>query len=41
MLDFLGEGDAAARILKACEPARAGEITGSTSEIGDQIAARV
>jgi 3-isopropylmalate dehydrogenase len=41
MLEFLGEDDAAARILKACEPARAGEITGSTSEIGDQIAARV
>jgi 3-isopropylmalate dehydrogenase len=37
MLDFLGEADAAARIHKACaEP-----VQGSTTEIGDQIAARL
>ena len=37
MLEFLGEADAAARIKKACsEP-----ISGSTTEIGDQIAGRV
>jgi 3-isopropylmalate dehydrogenase len=37
MLDFLGEGAAADRIRAACaEP-----VTGSTSEIGAQIAARV
>jgi 3-isopropylmalate dehydrogenase len=41
MLDFLGEEAAAARIQKACEAAMAGEITGSTSEIGDQIAGRL
>jgi 3-isopropylmalate dehydrogenase len=41
MLDFLGEETAAARIHKACEAAMAGEITGSTSEIGDQIAGRL
>jgi 3-isopropylmalate dehydrogenase len=41
MLEFLGEDDAAARVHKACEAALAGEITGSTAEIGDQIAARV
>jgi 3-isopropylmalate dehydrogenase len=39
MLDFLGEGDAAERIRKACaDPAAA---VGSTAEIGDAIAARV
>lgn len=37
MLDFLGETDAAERIRRACATAR----TGSTSEIGDAIAARV
>ena len=39
MLEFLGEGDAAARITKAV--AEAGDLTGSTTEIGDAIAARV
>ena len=39
MLDFLGEADAAARIRKACADPSA--PTGSTSEIGDAIAARV
>ena len=39
MLTYLGEDAAAARIHKACEGALAGEITGSTTEIGDQIAA--
>ncbi len=39
MLDFLGEADAAARIRDACAEAPA--LTGSTSEIGDHIAARV
>jgi len=39
MLDFLGETDAAARIQKACEhPER---FTGSTTEVGDAIAALV
>jgi len=39
MLDFLDEGDAAARVRKACaDPA---SLTGTTTEIGDQIAARV
>ena len=38
MLDFLGEGDAADRIRAACA-AHSG--TGSTSEIGSQIAAAV
>jgi 3-isopropylmalate dehydrogenase len=39
MLDFLDEGDAAARVRKACaDPA---SLTGTTIEIGDQIAARV
>ena len=41
MLSYLGDEDAAARIHKACEGALAGEITGSTNEIGDQIAARL
>jgi 3-isopropylmalate dehydrogenase len=37
MLDFLGEGDAAARIRKACaEP-----VTGTTQSIGDQLAGRI
>jgi hypothetical protein len=38
MLDFLGEPDAATRIRQACV-AHAG--TGSTSEIGSEIAAAV
>jgi 3-isopropylmalate dehydrogenase len=37
MLDFLGEADAAARIRAACgEP-----VTGSTTDVGDAVAARV
>ena len=37
MLDFLGEDDAAERIRKACaEP-----VSGSTTSVGDEIAARV
>jgi 3-isopropylmalate dehydrogenase len=39
MLDFLGEADAAARIRKAC--ADASVLDGSTSDIGDAVAARV
>jgi 3-isopropylmalate dehydrogenase len=39
MLDFLGETDAAARIRKACADPAA--LAGSTSEIGDGVAARV
>jgi 3-isopropylmalate dehydrogenase len=39
MLEFLGEVDAAARIRKACADPAA--LQGSTSEIGDAIAARV
>jgi 3-isopropylmalate dehydrogenase len=39
MLDFLGEADAAARIRKACADPSA--LAGSTTEIGDAIAARV
>jgi len=39
LLDFLGEADAAARIVKACNDA--GDVTGSTSEIGDHVAGRV
>jgi 3-isopropylmalate dehydrogenase len=39
MLDFLGEADAAARIQKAC--ADPGALTGSTSEIGDAVVARL
>jgi 3-isopropylmalate dehydrogenase len=39
MLDFLGEPDAAARIRKACADPAA--LAGSTSEIGDAVAARV
>jgi 3-isopropylmalate dehydrogenase len=39
MLDHLGEGDAAARVRKAC--AEVTSLTGSTTEIGDEVAARV
>ena len=39
MLDHLGEGDAAARVRKAC--ADTATLTGSTTEIGDLVAARV
>ena len=39
MLDHLAEGDAAARIRKAC--ADTSTLTGSTSEIGDLVAARL
>jgi 3-isopropylmalate dehydrogenase len=39
MLEFLGEADAAARIRKAC--AEPSALTGSTTEIGDTVAARV
>jgi 3-isopropylmalate dehydrogenase len=39
MLEFLGEADAAARIRKACADPDA--LAGSTSDIGDAIAARV
>jgi len=39
MLDHLGEGDAADRIRKAC--AEVTSATGSTTEIGDQVAANV
>ena len=39
MLDHLGEGDAADRVRKAC--AEATTLTGSTTEIGDQVAARL
>jgi 3-isopropylmalate dehydrogenase len=39
MLDFLGEGDAAARVRKAC--ADTSTLTGSTTEIGDLVAGRV
>jgi len=41
MLDFLGETAAAERIRTACGAAMRGEITGSTTEVGDQIAARL
>ena len=37
MLDFLGEGAAADRIRTAC----AQPVSGSTSDIGTQISARV
>ncbi len=37
MLDFLGDGDAADRIRAAC----ADPVTGSTTDVGDAIAARV
>jgi 3-isopropylmalate dehydrogenase len=39
MLEFLGEGDAAARIRKAS--ADVSSLAGSTAEIGDAVAARV
>ena len=39
MLDHLGEGDAADRVRKAC--AEATNLGGSTTEIGDQVAARL
>jgi 3-isopropylmalate dehydrogenase len=39
MLDHLGEGDAAARVRKAC--ADTATLTGSTTEIGDFVASRV
>jgi 3-isopropylmalate dehydrogenase len=39
MLDHLGEGDAAARVRKAC--ADTTSLTGTTSEIGDLVASRV
>ncbi len=39
MLDHLGEGDAAARVRKAC--ADTATLTGTTTEIGDLVAARV
>ena len=39
MLDHLGEGDAAARVRKAC--AEVTTATGSTTEIGDAVAARL
>jgi 3-isopropylmalate dehydrogenase len=39
MLEFLGEADAAARIRKAC--ADHATLTGSTSEIGDLVVARL
>jgi 3-isopropylmalate dehydrogenase len=39
MLDHLGEGDAAARVRKAC--AEVTTLTGSTTEIGDEVAARL
>jgi 3-isopropylmalate dehydrogenase len=38
MLEFLGEGDAAARIRKACADPT---LAGSTTEIGDLVAERV
>ena len=41
MLDFLGETAAADRIRNACKAAMDGEITGSTTEVGDRIAARL
>jgi 3-isopropylmalate dehydrogenase len=39
MLDHLGEGDAAARVRKAC--ADTATLTGSTTQIGDLVASRV
>ncbi|MFN0092463.1 MAG: 3-isopropylmalate dehydrogenase [Acidimicrobiales bacterium] len=39
MLEFLGEADAADRVRRACADPDA--LSGSTSEIGDQIAARM
>ena len=39
MLDFLGEAEAAAKIIAACKACE--EVTGSTNEIGDAVAALV
>jgi 3-isopropylmalate dehydrogenase len=39
MLEFLGETDAAERIRKACDEAKS--LSGSTTELGDAVAARV
>jgi len=39
MLDFLGEAEAAARVRKAC--AEPSALTGSTSSVGDAVAARL
>jgi 3-isopropylmalate dehydrogenase len=39
LLDFLGEADAAARIRKAC--AEPSALTGTTSSVGDAVAARL
>ncbi|HEX4867956.1 MAG TPA: 3-isopropylmalate dehydrogenase [Acidimicrobiales bacterium] len=39
MLDHLGETDAADRVRKACEDTA--DLTGTTSEIGDKVAARL
>jgi 3-isopropylmalate dehydrogenase len=39
MLDHLGEGDAAARVRKAC--ADTATLTGSTTEVGDLVASRL
>ena len=39
MLDFLGETESAAKISAACETCR--ELTGSTAEIGDAVAAKL
>ena len=39
MLDHLGEGDAATRVRKACADVTA--LTGSTTDIGDAVAARL
>ena len=41
MLDFLGEPTAADRIRAACAGSMSGEITGSTTSVGEQIAARL
>ncbi|HJR26287.1 MAG TPA: isocitrate/isopropylmalate family dehydrogenase, partial [Acidimicrobiales bacterium] len=39
MLDHLGEGDAAARVRKAC--ADTATLTGTTTEVGDLVAGRL
>ena len=39
MLEFLGEDDAAARILKAVE--QSDDVTGTTTEIGETISGRI
>ena len=41
MLDFLGEPAAADRIRAACAASMSGEITGSTTSVGEQIARRL